>query len=173
MRTLDQFRETEVEHLHRSGARDHHVARLDVAVHDAAIVRGCERVSYLNRDRERAAQIEWLTVDNLAHVSPFDELHCDELSVANFVQTEDRADVWMIERRRELGFTFETYEVGSAVSEIRRQDLYDCGPIERRIEDLVNSTLSALADFFDDTIMEEELPEHRRKGIEPARAYSG
>src|SRR3954452_17371465 len=108
MRTLDQFRETEVEHFHRSGARDHHVARLDVAMHDAAIVRYCERVSYLNRDRERTAQIEWLTVDDLAHVSPLDELHRDELSVAGFVQTEDRADVWMIERRRELGFAFET-----------------------------------------------------------------
>ena len=79
----------------------------------------------------------------------------------------------MIERRRELGFAFETYEVGSAVGEIRRDDFYDCGPIERRIEDLVNSALSTLADFFDDTIMEEELPEHRRMGVEPARAYSG
>jgi hypothetical protein len=89
------------------------------------------------------------------------------------MQTEDRADVWMIERRRELGFAFETREVGSAVSEVRWEDFYDRGPIERRINDLVNSPLSTLTDLLDDTIMEEELPEHRRKGIEPARAYSG
>ena len=79
----------------------------------------------------------------------------------------------MIERGRELGFTLETNEIGSAVSEIGREDFDDRGPIERRIYDLVNSALSTFTDFFDDTIMEEELPEHRRKGIEPARAYSG
>src|SRR6185369_9509917 len=133
----------------------------DIAMHDAATVRCCERVSHLDRDRERAPQIEWFTVDNLAHVSPFDELHRDKLNVADFMQTEDRADVWVIQRRRELGFAFETNEVGSAVSEIRRDDFYDRGPVERRIDDLVNSTLSAFTDLFDDTIMEEELPEHR------------
>src|SRR6185369_14772935 len=142
-------------------------------MHDAATVRRRERVSHLDRDRERASQIEWFTVDNLTHVSPFDKLHRDKLNVADFVQTEDRANVWMIQRRGELGFAFETNEVGSAVNEIRRDDFYDRGPVERRIDDLVNSSLSTLADLFDDTIMEEELPEHRRKGFETARAYSG
>src|SRR6185369_3484019 len=133
-------------------------------MHNAATVRCCERVSHLDRDRESAAQIEWFTVDDLAHVAPFDELHRNKLNVADFMQTEDRADVWMIERRRELGFTFETDEVRSAVSEIRRNDFNDCGPIERGIEDLVNSTLSTFTNLFDDTIMEEELPEHRERG---------
>src|SRR6185369_9693989 len=105
-----------------AGSRDHHVARLDIAMHDAAAVRGCERVSHLDRDRERAAQIEWFSVDDVAHVTSFDVLHRDELNVADFMKTEDRADVWVIERRRQLGFAFKTNEVGSTVSEIRRED---------------------------------------------------
>src|SRR6185369_11243388 len=134
-------------------------------MHNAATVRCCERVSHLDRDREGAAQIERFTVDNLAHVATFDELHRDKLNVADFMQTEDRADVWMIEGRRELGFAFETDEVGSTISQIRWKDFDDCGPIERRIDDFVNSALSAFTDFFDDAIMEEKLPEHRRMGI--------
>ncbi len=63
MRALDQLRESEVEHFHRSRTRDHHVARFDVAMRDAATVRGCERVSYLDLDRESATQIERLPAD--------------------------------------------------------------------------------------------------------------
>jgi hypothetical protein len=81
------------------------------------------------------------------------------------MKTEDRADVRMIERRRELCFAFKTHEIGSAVSEIRREDLDNRGPIEGSIDDLVNSALSTFTDFFDDAIMEEELPEHRRMGV--------
>jgi hypothetical protein len=53
--------------------------------------------------------------------------------------------------------------------QIRRQDFYYCRTIERGIDDLVNSALSALADFLDDAIMEEELPDHRN-GDRPVRA---
>ena len=66
---------------------------------------------------------------------------------------------------------FETNEVGGAVSEIRRKDLDGRRPIERRIYDLVNSALSTFTDLFDDTIMEEELPDHRRMGITAAKSW--
>jgi hypothetical protein len=48
-------------------------------------------------------------------------------------------------------------------------DLDYRGPVERCVDDLVNSALSAFTDLFDDTIMEEELPEHRRGFL--VRAY--
>src|SRR5690349_11335817 len=115
--TPDQLCETKVEHLHRSGTRDHHVSRLDISMCNATTVCRCESVCCLNRNRERLPQIEWLTVDELSHVATFDVLHCDELNVADFVQAEDRADVWVVQRRCELGFAFEASEIGSAVSE--------------------------------------------------------
>ena len=94
--TLDQLRETKVEHLHRSGARDHHVSRFDISMRDATTVRRGESISRLDRNRKRLAQIEWLTADELPHIAPFDVLHRDELNVADFMQAEDRADVWMV-----------------------------------------------------------------------------
>ena len=76
------------------------------------------------------------------------------------MKAEDGADVWMVQRRRELGFAFEPSQVGSTVGQIRRQHLDARGAIECRVENLVNGALATFADFFDDTIMEEELPDH-------------
>src|ERR1044072_1678208 len=111
MWALDQLREAEVEALYSPRTRHHHVSRFDVAMNDAATVCCCESVGHLYRDRERASQIEQLSTDELAHVATFDILHCDKLDVVDFVQTEDGADVWMIERRSELGFSLETLHV--------------------------------------------------------------
>jgi hypothetical protein len=47
----------------------------------------------------------------LPHVSPFDVLHGDEVNAVDLVEVEDGADVWMIEGRRELCFTLETFEI--------------------------------------------------------------
>src|SRR6185369_2430074 len=110
-------------------------------MHDAATVRCCECVSHLNSDRERAAQIEWFSVNEVAHVTTLDVLHRDKLNVSDFMQTEDRADIWMIERGGELRFAFEANKIGSAVSESGRKDFDNRGTIERRIDDLVNSAL--------------------------------
>src|ERR1051326_3291087 len=81
VRSFDQFRESEVKHFHRSSTRDHHVSRFDVTMRDAATVRRRERVSYLNLDRERATQVEWLAANELAHVASLDVLHRDEVDV--------------------------------------------------------------------------------------------
>jgi hypothetical protein len=82
---LDQFGETEIEHLHVARPRHHHVACFDVAVHNALRMGRRERTRDLNRDRERAAQIEWTSGDQLAHVASFDELHRDEVNVVDLM----------------------------------------------------------------------------------------
>src|SRR5215217_2101857 len=111
MRALDQLRESEVEHFHRSRTRHHHVASFDIAMHDAATVRCRERVSHLKLDGERATEIERLSANQLAHVASLDVLHRDEMDIANLVQSEDGADIRMIQRGSESRFAFETREV--------------------------------------------------------------
>ena len=49
----ERFREAEVEHLDRAVAPHLHVRRLQVAMDDALLVRGLERVGDLPRDRQR------------------------------------------------------------------------------------------------------------------------
>src|SRR5262249_4434180 len=111
MRRLDQLGESEVEHFHRAVVRNHHVARFDVAMHDAARVRRGKRIGYLNRNRERLTQIEWTSGHQLTHVATCYVLHRDEMNTVNFVETEDSADVRVIERGSEFGFAFEPNKI--------------------------------------------------------------
>ena len=51
--SVRSFGETKVEHLHDAVGRDLDVRRLEIAVDDAFVVRGLERVGDLPRHRER------------------------------------------------------------------------------------------------------------------------
>ena len=76
--------------------------------------RMCSRksVGNLNRDRQRAAQIERTATDQFANVLAFDVLHGDEVHACNFIQIENGADIRMVERRRQPRFALESLEVG-------------------------------------------------------------
>ena len=81
-------------------------------MNDAAFMRCGQRVRNLNRDRERAREIEWTTVNQFANVFAFDELHGDKMHAIQVVEIEDGADVRVIERRGESCFALEPFEVG-------------------------------------------------------------
>src|ERR1700687_2675589 len=88
---IHELRQTKVEDLRLTRGRDHHVAGFDVAMDDSAGVRGGQRVGDLNCDWKRAAQIEWPTVNQLAHVLSIDELHRDEVDAVDIVEIKNRA----------------------------------------------------------------------------------
>ena len=52
----NQFGQTEVEHLHGTVRADHHVGRFEIAMDDAARVRGRQRIGDRNRDPEHLAE---------------------------------------------------------------------------------------------------------------------
>src|ERR1041384_5963640 len=109
---INELGQTKVENLDLTRGRDHHVAGFDVTMDDAAFVSGRQRVGDLNRDRERAREIEWTTVNQFANVFAFDELHGDEMHAIQVIEIEDGADVRVIERRGESCFALEPFEVG-------------------------------------------------------------
>ncbi len=97
--------QTEIEDLHDVALGNQQIGRPDVPVHDARIVRFCEPRCYLyghldgvcHGDR---AALEPL-LDRLSLVERHDEA---ELSVRQFLDRVDRADVGMVEGRGGLGF---------------------------------------------------------------------
>src|SRR6185369_3707032 len=91
-------------------------------MNDAATVRRRECVGYLQADQQSSFQFEWTTRDELSHVLAFNELHGDEVNAVNFVEIEDRTDVWVVQRRSETRFAFETFEVRFLCAELRRDD---------------------------------------------------
>ena len=50
---LECFRQTEIQHLHRAVIANDDVGRLQVTMHDAALVRGFDGVGDLPRDGQR------------------------------------------------------------------------------------------------------------------------
>src|SRR6185369_9378724 len=91
-------------------------------MNDAAAVGGGERVGYLQTNQQRGLELEWTAGDELAHVLAFDELHRDEVNAVDNVEIEDRADVWMVQRRREPCFAFESFQVGFFRAELGRNN---------------------------------------------------
>ena len=76
-------------------------------------------VGNLKANQQSAFQIERMPVHELAHVAALDVLHGDEVMPFSFIEIEDGADVWMIERRGEPRFAFETPQVGFARGQLR------------------------------------------------------
>jgi hypothetical protein len=72
-----EAREPEVEHLHEPALSQHHVAGLDVAVHDPVLVRLGERLRDLRGDRERRLRLERSLAKAIGERTPAHVLHRD------------------------------------------------------------------------------------------------
>src|SRR6185436_11095339 len=100
-------REAEVEEL-GAGAREHHVPRLEIAMHDARPVRAIEGVGDLDAEAEYVVDRERPALDAIRERLALDQLH-DEVEIVPFApDIVDDADVRMIERGDEPRLALET-----------------------------------------------------------------
>ena len=84
---VEHLRETEIEHLDRAVGAHLDVRGFQIAVDDAAFVRGVERVGNLPRDLQRVGQRQTVArprVRRWSSVSPVHELHDQRLPAARF-----------------------------------------------------------------------------------------
>ena len=102
--------------------RQHHVLRLDVAVHDTVAVRFGQRVGHLRADGDGRRQFEGRLLQAVGKGVAVDILHGDEATAVDFSDFEHRADVGMLQRGRGARFTQQPLARG-VVCEIRREDL--------------------------------------------------
>ena len=96
-----RFGEPEIEHLHDAGGTDHDVPRLDVAVHDAAVVRLDEGEGDLPGDADGVREVEPPAPHPLRQRLALDVLHDDVRPVRILADVVDRADVRVIDGRRQ------------------------------------------------------------------------
>src|SRR3982751_3508987 len=108
---IEQLSQTKIQHLRLATIGDHDVSSFDVSMNDAAIVCSSKRVSHLNRNRKCALQLEWPPIHKFTNVLAFDVLHRNEVNAVNLIQIKNRADVWMVQGRREPGFAFKSFEI--------------------------------------------------------------
>ena len=133
--------------------RDHDVAGLQIAVHDAAAVRRAERVRHLRGERERVADRERAAVERPGQRLPLDILHDDvAAAVLGDPGLVDGADAGMIQRRGGARLAQQP-AAGVGVGEFFRGDELDrhVAP-ERQIVGEVDLTQTAAAKEPDDAV---------------------
>ena len=90
--------EPEVEHLHGAVGAHLDVGGLQVAVDDAVLVRGLERLGNLTRDRQRVLERQRPLRDAGAQIVTLDEFHDQRGGVPGLLEAVDLRDVRMVER---------------------------------------------------------------------------
>jgi hypothetical protein len=100
------LRQAEVEELH-SGLRQHHVAGLQVPVHDPLPVRLVQRVGDLDPEAQRLLRRERAFQEPVRQRFSFQVLHDEVLDAVLIPDVVERADVRMRERRDRLRFPLE------------------------------------------------------------------
>ena len=86
---------------------DEQVGRLDVAVDDAAAMRGVERIGNLHGEVENQADRDRSGFDQLPDRASFEPLHRNERLTLLLAELVNRADVRVLERRGQARFAFE------------------------------------------------------------------
>jgi hypothetical protein len=94
----ERLREAEVEELHGALGRDAHVGRLQVAVHDARLVRGLESLGDLPADVDRLVHAQRPARQARREVLAGHEFHRQEAGVAHLVDAVDARHVRVVER---------------------------------------------------------------------------
>src|SRR6185503_13490350 len=150
---VEQFCETEVEHFNLTARRNHHVAGFDVAMNDASSVCSAERIRSLQRDRQSTLERQRTTIHELPHVLAFDVLHGNEVNAVDLVEIEDGADVWMVERRGQTRFAFETLEICFACGQLGGQNFDDERAAELGIDRFIDGSLSALTELLENLVV--------------------
>src|SRR5262249_8013403 len=135
----------------------------DVTMHDAACMRCRQGVANLDGDRERRLQLQRAAVDQFAHIRSFYSLHDDKVDTISKRQIVNCANVWMIQRRGELCFSFEASKIYFIRSQLRWQNLDDDGSFEFCVDCFVNCTLPAGAELGNDAIVKKRLPDHKEE----------
>ena len=149
---------TEVQHLQASVVTDHHVARLQIAVRDAARMRGGHGVGERNRDLEELRQRHPSGRNQFRQRAPLDELHGQHGRAVVLLDRMDGDDVRMGQRGNGTRLALKPIAVGRVsrarvMKSLQRDEATQL--LVARLEDLTHATL---AELFEDAIGSDPIP---------------
>ena len=128
-------------------ARDQHVRRLHVPVHEPPLVRCVQRLRDLLEKRNRAARLERaFRREQLPEVGALDVAHREEEGTVVFPRTEDRDDVRMVERRGDTRLVQEALPESVALRELGSDHLQRHPTPEAELLGAIDRAHSASAD---------------------------
>ena len=160
-----QLGQAEVQHLQVAVGPDHDVLGLDVAVHDAAPMRGRERAGHLRADIDRFTDGDGLTVHLLAERLPRHELGDDERTAVDLADVVDHEDVGMVERRGRSRLDVKAAEALGIARHRGRQELDRHQTIEPGVARAIHLAHAAGTDLRLDEIAAERAADRIIEGI--------
>ena len=107
---VGRHRQSKVEHSHRAGGGELDVGRLEIAVNDAFLVRGLERLGDLTRDLERCAERQRAARETLRQRRAVDELHHDGVHARCDFESVNRRDVRMVQSGEHASFALQAHD---------------------------------------------------------------
>ncbi|MEI2816488.1 MAG: hypothetical protein V9E99_08545 [Microthrixaceae bacterium] len=159
----DSAGDAEVGHLDRARCRHQHVARLDVAVHDAALVGVAERSGDLEGHRGGALRVERSGLANhLGQRLALHVLHDDVVRAGLGAPVVHADDVGVRQVGRSLSLAAESLDEGRVGRELGEQHLHGDGPIERAVAGQEHICHAAASDTTVDLVA--PAKDDRRRG---------
>ncbi len=150
---FNRFRQTEVQHFHAAVGAHLDVCGLEVAMDDAELVRGFERVGNLSRDGQCVG--EWDSrglADHLGQRGPLDQFHDDGVGGGRVFEPVDVRDVGMIEGAEHLRLALEPRQSVRVVGQQTRQHLQCDVAIELRVPGPIHLSHAAFANQADNFV---------------------
>ena len=164
------MRDAEVRHLRGAVGKQEDVGRLDVAMHDAQLVRIAERRQDLRQDADDVACRESLVgLEVVLELAPLDQLHRDVPDAGVLAEVVDRHDVGVGEAARGLRLAAKPLE---DLLRMRAGELVGPDGLERhdaldhRVESLVHDAHGAAPQLLPDLVFAElgELDHYTSSG---------
>src|SRR5215471_11703692 len=156
-----QFRKTKIQNLCLTARSDKDVSRLDIAVNDSLGVRGLQGAGDLDPDVQRIVKAHRTAVDALLEGLTFQILHDDERTAIVFTDIVNRADLWMIQRRRRTGLDPEPFESRGIFYPFIRKKLQRNRTAQPYVLCLVDHPHAAGAELLNDAVVGNSLADHR------------
>jgi hypothetical protein len=151
---------SEVEDLHPPVVPDHHVGGLEVAVHDAALMRRADRVGQRDGDLQQIGERHPRFRNVLRQRLAFHELHRDEEEPLVFFDGVDGDDAGMVERGDGAGFAFEAGAPVGVAGRLARQHFERDLASELEVVGEKDLAHAARAERADDAVMGQGLANH-------------
>ena len=128
---------------------------------DGAVVMGfLEPLGHLDAEVNQSLDVERALADYRRQLAAFEIGHRDERLPIGLIDLVDRANVGVVQRRRGTGFAKETGLGVFRAECLSGKELERNKPLQAQILGFIDNTHPALAEFFEDLVMRDGLPDH-------------
>ena len=148
--------QAEVEDLGSTGGSDHHVRRLQVAVHDVVGVRLGQAIGDLARELDGAQRGRQAVAQHAIEGLALDQLHHDPVAVVGLDDVVDVDDRRVVEARRHPRLAAEA-QLAGGVDGVRQQALDGQRPLQGLVERAVDGAHPAGAQALFDQVVADAI----------------